>query len=191
MARSPEGVEFPTPVGTPPAPAPAPAPESTDILSGIFPSPPLSNATPFPPASAATASAPPPPVAPPPDALPSVGGGGSANGDDALTPPTGSSCRRSHRGSSTFTMPPRPLARSTSSDHLGFTARALDEPMTNNPCRARVRATFMRRTSARKPIPREPAARTVDTMMMSFSRPWKASTVLTSTSSCQDGPKAS
>lgn len=184
-----EGGASLTPIGTPPAPAPAL--ESTDIFSGIFPSPSLPTAPPCPPASAATASTPPPPAAPPPDALPSVGVGGSANGDDARTPPTGRSCRRSHRGSATLTMPPRPLARSTSSDHFGFTARALDEPMTNNPCRARVRATFMRRTSARKPIPREPAARTVDTIITSFSRPWKASTVLTSTSSCQDGPKAS
>lgn len=40
-------------------------------------------------------------------------------------------------------------------------------------------------------MPLEPAARTVDTMMTSFSRPWKASTVLISTSSFQFRPRLS
>lgn len=105
---------------------------------------------------------------------------------DAALDPTGDSRSRSHLGSRTLTSPLRSLASSTSSPHLGFTFKAFADPTTNKPWRARVRATFIRRTSARKPIPREPAARTVDTMMTSFSRPWKASTVLISTSSCQE-----
>ena len=40
-------------------------------------------------------------------------------------------------------------------------------------------------------MPLDPAALTVDTMITSFSRPWKASTVLISTSSFQLRPRLS
>lgn len=112
-------------------------------------------------------------------------------GDPARAPRTrtGESCIRSHLASVTVTKPSVVLASSTSSDHFGFTESARAEPTTNSPWRARVRATFMRRTSARNPMPRDPAARTVETIMTSFSLPWKASTVLISTSSFQPWPR--
>ena len=50
---------------------------------------------------------------------------------------------------------------------------------------ARVRATFRRRGSFRKPMPWCSLERTQDRMMKSFSRPWKASTLATSIS-CQN-----
>ena len=48
--------------------------------------------------------------------------------------------------------------------------------------RARVRATFSRRGSLRNPMPWCSLARTHDSTMKSFSRPWNASTLATSIS---------
>jgi hypothetical protein len=62
-------------------------------------------------------------------------------------------------------------------DHTASYLKHVEFPTIHRKWRALVMATFMRRWSRRKPRDWE---RTVEIMMKSFSRPWKASTVLTS-----------
>lgn len=169
----------------PPPPPPLPRPPSPPLPLPLpppspLPPPPLPPPSPLPPAAAGTAPgtngnnfgaplpdpAPLPALAPFPASAPL-----SAAPGERLPPLSGFSTSRSQKGSLTFTSPPCPRARSANSDHLGLTESALADPTMKRPCRARVKATFIRRTSARKPIPRDPAARTVDTIMTSFSRP--------------------
>jgi hypothetical protein len=59
--------------------------------------------------------------------------------------------------------------------------RRLSAMMRSISC-GRVMATFILRRSLRKPTPLPLPARTAEKMMISFSLPWKPSTVLTSTS---------
>ena len=66
--------------------------------------------------------------------------------------------------------------------HNACLASTLGLPMMITPCLARVRATLRRRGSLRKPIPWCSLARTQLRMMKSFSRPWNASTLATSSS---------
>jgi len=70
--------------------------------------------------------------------------------------------------------------------HVWFLLRVAELPITNKKCFARVIATFILLSSTRKPrLPFKLAELLLLTqliMMMSFSLPWKASTVLTSKS---------
>ena len=61
-------------------------------------------------------------------------------------------------------------------------ARTLALPMMITPYLARVRATLRRRASFRNPMPWCSLALTQERMMKSFSLPWKASTLATSSS---------
>lgn len=72
-------------------------------------------------------------------------------------------------------------ACSTRSRQYGFTVIDLHLAIMNKKYFARVSATFILRTSLRNPIPWLPDARTAENITMFASRPWKASTVLTST----------
>lgn len=62
---------------------------------------------------------------------------------------------------------------------LSVRSRVDELPITNRELLARVRATFIRRKSRKKPMLRRlTPERTQDRMMISFSWPWKPSTVL-------------
>mmetsp|Transcript_35460 Transcript_35460/g.99909 ORF Transcript_35460/g.99909 Transcript_35460/m.99909 type:complete len:237 (-) Transcript_35460:2142-2852(-) len=98
--------------------------------------------------------------------------------------PGSSSCRR--LGLRAFRWPsmrqPCCLKWLSSAFHRGCLDSSLGLPRMTMPYLARVRATFRRRGSLRKPMPLCSLDRTHDRMMKSFSRPWKESTEATSTS---------
>lgn len=75
------------------------------------------------------------------------------------------------------------LAWSSSARQCLFLDSVSSLPTTSTAYLPLVRPTFMRRMSARKPMPLVPPARTREMRMISFSLPWKPSTVLSSTSS--------
>ena len=61
--------------------------------------------------------------------------------------------------------------------------------MTNKKFLALVKATFILLTSLKNPIPLLPAARTHEKITMLASRPWNASTLLTSTNRSYPAPR--
>ena len=85
---------------------------------------------------------------------------------------------------------PRSLACAMKLPHVSLASSVRALPSTSRHCLGRVMATFMRRTSARKPMRFDAAARTQDTMTTSRSCPWNPSTVDTLTWLRMSRPKA-
>ena len=89
----------------------------------------------------------------------------------------------------------RSSASSSSASHSGSRRSVSAWPSTKSERFARVMLTFTRRGSLTKPMPRQLSRpwseRTADMMITSFSRPWKPSTLPTSSAAARSSPKAS
>jgi len=97
---------------------------------------------------------------------------------------------RLHPGCEILTKAPIRLACSSRALQCLFCCNVSALPTTNTFNLPRVRPTFIRRTSAKNPIPFFPPALTHENRIMSFSFPWYPSTVFNSTSSKYPGPSA-